>query len=92
MQLDPNDPNLEAAVFGREVEHFLTGAIGSYLVKRAQNEIDAALNGLREVDPEDAKAVRALQNEAKVAQLVIDWLAEVIRRGQIATQVLEDVN
>ena len=92
MPLNPQDPDVQVAVFGKEVELFLSSSVGTYLVKRAENEIEEAIKKLRVCDPEDPKAVRQHQNEAAVAQAVIDWLADAINQGEHARQLLEAEN
>lgn len=89
MPLDPDDPNLRMAVFGRQVEDFLNGDIGSYLVKCAQAEIDEGLKALRTVDAEDPKAVRTAQNRVEVAESIMQWLGDAISRGHAAVELLK---
>lgn len=88
MPLDPEDPTVRTAVFGRQVEDFLNGDIGAFLLKRAQADITEGLDELRDVDPEDPKAVRAAQNKVRVAQSIINWLGDVVQQGHQAMAVL----
>lgn len=88
--LDQEDPRYEAATFGREVEEFIdVHPVGQYLIKRAQRDIETAQEGLLDVDPEDTKAVRKLQNQAAVANNVRTWLREAITEGRNATLALQ---
>jgi hypothetical protein len=82
---DPNDDtDLATAQRGIEVEKFLAGPVGTYLIERAMEEIDAARLELDEVDAEDAHAVRTLQNRIKVAKHIGVWMREVIEDGYAA--------
>lgn len=76
--------------FGFQVEAFLRSEIGQYLVKRAEDQISAAVEQLKVADPEDAKAVRAIQNEIKVAESLQYWLADAITAGENAQQQFID--
>lgn len=78
------------ATFGRQVEDFLSGPIGSHLVRKAQEQSQSAIDKLKAVDPEDAKAVRALQNQISVADSIAGWLGDVIHEGQVALEALKE--
>jgi len=85
------DPNLEAAVFGAEVERFLTeDRIGVLLVARAREDMEAAQLELVDADPEDAKAIRAAQFKYQVAARVTGWLRDVIVDGHMARKIVEE--
>ncbi len=88
--LDADDPVVRWATFGRLVEDFLSGPIGSHLVHKAQDEIAEAVEKLKHVDPDDAKAIRALQNKAYVAESIMGWLGDVIHEGQGALEALKE--
>ncbi len=88
--LDPDDPVVRWATFGREVEDFLSGPIGAHLVRKAQVEIDEAVEKLKQVDPEDTKTIRMLQNKAHVAESIVGWLGDVIHEGQGALEALKE--
>ncbi|HXK61222.1 MAG TPA: hypothetical protein PLP42_15145 [Acidobacteriota bacterium] len=79
-----SNPVLKTIDFGMEVEAFLQSDIGRYLVKRAESEVDSAVETLKEVDPEDAKSVRGLQNTIRVAESIQYWLADAIQSGMNA--------
>jgi hypothetical protein len=90
MQLDPQDPNVRIAVFGKQVQDFLDGPIGDYLVKRAQAEIDKGVAALKDCDAEDPKAIRTCQNQIRVAEMIIEWLGDAISYGEGATELLKE--
>lgn len=80
---------LRVAGFGMDVEKFMRSELGRYLQRRAQDDISRAQDALLTVDPEDAKAVRALQNEAAVAERVLSWLGEAVTQGEQAARQFE---
>lgn len=85
-----SDPKLEQAVFGEEVRQFLAqDRIGRYIVQRAATEAENALMELKDVDPEDGKAIRAIQSRIRVAESVVSWLVEAVDNGERARQILE---
>jgi hypothetical protein len=85
-----SDEVLETAVFGVEVERFLSeDRIGRAIVKRAREDMEAAQAELVEVNPGDPSAVRAAQFKYKVAASVIGWLRDIIVEGQNARQIVE---
>lgn len=88
--LDPGDPRVEWATFGRVVEDFLRGPIGSYLIEKARTQSDAAVEKLKVASAEDPVGIRALQAEIQVADSIIRWLGEAVNEGQMALSHLEE--
>lgn len=87
--LNPEDPNVRSAQFGRQVELFLEGDIGSHLLKKASEEIEEAIKQLKEVDPYDARAVQKAQNKVKVAESIAGWLGSAVLEGHEAIEELK---
>ena len=86
-----HDPKTEQAIFGEEVRIFMEqDRIGRYLVQRAADEVQEALLEFKDVDSEDAKKIREIQNRIKIAESVVGWLAGVVDDGLRARQILED--
>jgi hypothetical protein len=84
------DPKWEQAVFGREVEAFIkTDRIGQYLIDQAKRDLEEAQSKLLEVDPSDAKAIAAIQLDARVANRVSGWLAAAIQNGRDAQTLIQ---
>ena len=71
----------DAIDFGMEVQSFLQSRIGRYLVKRAEEEVEASVQLLKEADAEDPKAIRELQNKIKVAEDFQYWLGDAVQSG-----------
>jgi hypothetical protein len=88
--LDPEDPRVRWATFGRQVEDFLDGPIGSHLLAKARAQSQEAVEKLKVADPEDVKTIRALQNQALVADSIMGWLGDVIHEGQGALEALKE--
>lgn len=86
---NPN-PLEQAISLGFQVEAFLQSDIGRYLVQRADEEIEAAVEELKLVAPEDATTIRALQGKIHVAESVQFWLAEAIQDGVNSMQELSE--
>jgi ribonuclease HI len=72
---------METVRFGIEAETFLESRIGRYLVNRSKEEVAAALEGLKKVDPCDHQQIVALQNVVYRAESIEAWLAEAIQEG-----------
>ncbi len=88
--IEPNDPRWDWASFGRVVEDFLTGPIGSRLIRKADEQTADAVEKLKVVSPEDAVTIRALQSQAQIADLVVQWLAEAVHEGRMASEHLKE--
>lgn len=88
--LDPADPRVDWASFGRMVEDFLHGPIGDYLVKKAEEQASEAMEKLKVAPPEDINTIRTLQNQIQVAESIVRWLGEAIHEGQMALESLKE--
>lgn len=76
--------------FGFEVEAFLQSNIGKYLIGRAEEEVEAAVESLKSVDPENPKEIRGLQHKISVAENIQYWLADAIQAGHNAQEQLQE--
>lgn len=72
--------------FSFQVDAFLRGPIGQFLVSRADEEIESAVEVLKRTDPEDAKSIRAQQHIIHVAESIQYWLADAIQAGYNAAE------
>jgi hypothetical protein len=90
MQLDPDDPKVRDAAFGRQVEYFLESDVGRYLVKRARDESETAVEELKDVNPfVHPENIVEIQFRAKLADFIIVWLGDAIAAGEGATEQLK---
>lgn len=81
---------IEKAVFGKEIEFFLASRIGQYIIKRADNYADEAMELLKKVDPKDESKIRELQNRIWIAESIQQWLADALTDGYQALTIIED--
>lgn len=72
------------------MEDFINGPIGTFLVRKATEQSQLAIDQLKTVDPEDIKLVRALQNKVTVAESILGWLGDAIHEGQLALEALKE--
>ena len=72
---------LKTIDFGFEVQAFLESNLGRYLIRRAEGQIEEAVEKLKHVNPEDARQIRALQHTIHVAEDIQYWLGEAIQAG-----------
>lgn len=87
---EERDAILELAVFGREVDNFLSSSVGVYLNQKITEEVNRAMNALRTVDPANAGAVAAAQARATVFSDISNWLMQAIAAGQQAEIALQE--
>ena len=71
-----------------EVEAFLGLEVGKYLVACCEQDRIEALEKLATVDPEDAKAIREIQQQIQVCQMIPGYLHEIVIRSRQAEEVL----
>lgn len=74
----------DRVILADAAESFLRSPLGRYLEKRAQDNAMDAMQALKSVDPNNAVAVRALQNEVFRAESIALWIAQAIQDGQLA--------
>lgn len=79
----------QQALLGQQVRGFVDSEIGKYLLSRADERAEGALHQLAGVDPEDAPAIRRLQNEIRVADHFREFLLDAVDRGDDAMALLE---
>lgn len=89
-QLDPEEPLVRWAVFGKKVEQFLQSDIGDFLLKKSQREVQEAVEALKVVDPTDIEGVRKLQNAVKLAESFQSWLGDAVAAGLQSIAQLEE--
>lgn len=87
--LDPNDPLVEQAVFGVEVQDFLRSPIGGFLLKRAEDRLAVLLDGLKKQDPLEPTKIVLLQAEIRHLEKFEGWLAEAVQAGLTAVAIID---
>lgn len=88
--LNPDDPTVRWAAFGRQVELFLESDIGVFIVKQAEKQIEDAICDLKAIDPYDNRGVQKAQNKVKVAESILEWLGDAVRAGHQAIEELKN--
>lgn len=83
---------MAAIARGLDVEAFLIGPVGKYLVLRAEAERARLLDNLATVDPHDPRAIVTLQNKIGVLDCWQQWLADAITEGVQAQEQLVDLS
>jgi hypothetical protein len=80
---------LAEAQAGVEMETFRNSTVGRYLTNRANIAIANAQARMEKVDPEDARAVRAIQQDLLVARTALDWIEQAVQNGRNAAAQLD---
>lgn len=86
--MNRENPLMETAIFGREVEVFLNTSVGKYLVKRAEEEAQEATHALKSVFPMRWRKITELQNRIYRAESIQKWLGEAIMDGVHAEKII----
>lgn len=79
---------LKKVEFGLDVQQFLDGKIGKYLVGKAEAEIAEAVEKLKKADPTKPVVITELQNAIHRAESFQYWLAEGMQEGMNAEEAL----
>ena len=79
-----NNPLLQSVDFGFEVQAFLASNVGRYLSRRAETDVEDALEAMKSVNAENPTAIRNLQHKIQVAESVLYWLGEAVQAGRNA--------
>lgn len=78
------------AVLGRDAQEFLGTELGRYVLGRAEQEEQEALDQLSHTSPWRRNRIQQLQNEVWRARSMRQWLGELIQAGKQAEQQLEE--
>lgn len=73
---------------GLDAESFLGTKLGMKVLERAQLEALDAMQTLKNIDPTDEKAIRALQNTIYRAESFERWLNDCMTDGETAQMQL----
>lgn len=77
---------------GIEVERFLSSAAGKALIGRLETERVDALETLAGVDAENPKAIRAVQNQIAVIDMVMQYMADLHAMARQASERLLQID
>lgn len=89
LNLDPENPMVRTAVFGEQVQEFLRGPIGRYLIERAEKQLAAAFDHLKVAAADDVIRIMTLQAEIRYLEDFEIWLGAAVQDGLTATAALE---
>lgn len=81
---------LRRVALGMDIEHFLQGPVGLYIVGRAEQQRAEALDKLAEADPEDPKAIRSIQNQIAIIDSIQQWIADALTDAEQAEKQLHE--
>jgi len=74
---------------GTDAKAFFDSSMGRYLLQKATEIEVSAFRAFCDADPEDAKAIRRIQEDQRIPKLVFAWLEDAIREGINAGQIVE---
>jgi len=90
-KLDPEEPTVAIAVFGKQVEDFLQSEIGDYLLKYAVQEEQEGIEAL--VGAREGPAADVARSQIWRARSFQAWLGHAVEAGLQAIQLMkEDAN
>lgn len=72
---------LKTVSLGKECSQFLATGVGAFILDRAIEGREAALESLSSVDSKDSDKIHELQREANVPAFFFTWLNEAIMSG-----------
>ena len=78
------------AILGKDAEEFVESELGRFIIGRAEQEIEDAVNELKKCYPWRTRKIRELQNRIWRAESVQNWLAELVVRGRQALNQLDE--
>ena len=90
-ELDPESRTLfSEAALGRDAKEFFARDLGRYMVGCAQQDYADAMAKLKMVSSWRIRRVNQLQNEARLAEMFVVYLRDLIIRGKAAELALEE--
>lgn len=78
------------AMFGKQVDIFMSSDIGKYLLARAKDESDQAFEAFKKCDSSNSVEVLRIQNIITQSDKFKSWLDEAVTDGLQALDILED--
>ena len=80
---------MQRVAIGLDAERFLRSDLGGFVLDRLIEQRKAAMALLEDVDPDDAKAVRKIQNEAYLPQMILQTINDAIESYKLAEERLQ---
>lgn len=87
--LDPEDPQVRAAVFGEKVQEFLRGEIGTFLIRRAEAQLEDAVEALKHLDARVPETIIRVQERIKLLENFEGWLGDAVQEGLTAIAIID---
>lgn len=84
-----NDLLIAEAMLGQDAQEFLSSELGRYLLGRADQEKEEAIDQLKRISPWRKRRITELQNAIWRAESIKEWIVEMIQTGQAAEHALE---
>jgi predicted ATP-dependent serine protease len=81
---------IKEAQLGIEAEEFLATDLGRYLIARANEEREEAIELLITEDPNNIRAITKLQNKIAVVDSIQTWIANAIQNGYYAESEIRE--
>lgn len=79
----------DAAHIGIEAQEFMKSELYAKIIERSRAQSQEAIVKLIDVDPEDQKEIRRLQNEVRVAEMFQKFIIDCINDGIVAENAIE---
>ncbi|MDY6893893.1 MAG: hypothetical protein SVO01_00520 [Thermotogota bacterium] len=76
---------------GNEAERFLQSPLGIYVIEKAEQERQEALEDLLETPSSDEENIRNCQVRARIAEAIPLWLQEVINKKDMNIITIEEI-
>ena len=89
--IDPDEPLVRTAVFGKQVEDFLASDIGDYLLQKAKHdEQDAIEQLIVGVGTLEERQIREIRARIYWSRQFVQWLGEAIDMGRQSLEMLKE--
>lgn len=88
---DKSNENLvKMASLGIEAEAFIRSDLFFAINDIAKERSREAMMKMIDVDPEDSKEIRKLQNEIRIAEMFENFILDIINNGRVSAMSLEE--
>lgn len=87
--LDPDDPRVKTAVFGKQVEDWLHTEVARFVIERAEGLLEQAIEELKGADPANATGIIRLQERIRMLEAFELWLMGAVQDGHTAIEQID---